>query len=324
MLTIPEIKEQVSIVAYIQKHGIKTKRSGNQYMARCPFHDDKTPSMTINDKDGMFYCFGCGAKGDIINFVQQISNVDIKQAIEIISSGMGITQIVEKKPEKLKDEWMPILVPDGAIQQLPQKVYGNKVEKYYPYYSKNEQLIGFTIRVMCHGKKEFYPLTYCSNGRKTMWRFKSFGNHIYGINRLFKYPKSTVIVVEGEKCCDDLQGIMVSEAVVISCGNYSQIKKVDLTPLNGRKIILWPDADTQKYRTGPQKNKIMPIKKQAGMKAMLYIISKIRGNLFIVYPGEDKRDGWDVSDGIRNDKWGIQEVKEYIKKQAIKITRSKI
>jgi vacuolar-type H+-ATPase subunit I/STV1 len=60
-------------------------RNIKQQMLRCPFHDDKSPSMKVYLPDNNFHCFGCGAHGSPIDFVMKIKNCDFKEAVEIIS-----------------------------------------------------------------------------------------------------------------------------------------------------------------------------------------------------------------------------------------------
>src|SRR5690242_21560964 len=58
------------------------RKSGARYSARCPFHDERTPSFSVNAVDKLYYCFGCGAKGDAITFVRETENLDFAGAIE--------------------------------------------------------------------------------------------------------------------------------------------------------------------------------------------------------------------------------------------------
>ena len=69
-----EIKDAVSTRKAASFYGLKIGRGG---MACCPFHNDKHPSMKV---DKRFHCFGCGADGDVINFVQKMFSMDAKQA----------------------------------------------------------------------------------------------------------------------------------------------------------------------------------------------------------------------------------------------------
>lgn len=66
-----ELKKQIPITSIAKKFGIKVNKRG---MAICPFHTDKAPSLSLNDYLGVFNCFGCGAKGDLIKFYMRLSN----------------------------------------------------------------------------------------------------------------------------------------------------------------------------------------------------------------------------------------------------------
>src|SRR5882724_6564164 len=61
------------------------RKVGGRYTARCPFHEERTPSFSINAVDKLYYCFGCGAKGDAITFVREKENLDFAGAIEWLS-----------------------------------------------------------------------------------------------------------------------------------------------------------------------------------------------------------------------------------------------
>ncbi len=69
----------------------KVKRSGRSVMAVCPFHQEKTPSMSVDAARGLYNCFGCGAAGDIFRFVQETQNVDFNDAVELLARRSNIT-----------------------------------------------------------------------------------------------------------------------------------------------------------------------------------------------------------------------------------------
>src|SRR5439155_3450987 len=58
------------------------RKVGGRYTGRCPFHDERTPSFSVNPVDKLYYCFGCGAKGDLITFVRETEGLDFAEAIE--------------------------------------------------------------------------------------------------------------------------------------------------------------------------------------------------------------------------------------------------
>ena len=65
----------------------KLRRSGREWKARCPFHADRTPSFTIYADDSRFMCFGCGAEGDVLDFVMRLHRVGLAEAMRMLSSG---------------------------------------------------------------------------------------------------------------------------------------------------------------------------------------------------------------------------------------------
>ncbi|MGY8961828.1 MAG: CHC2 zinc finger domain-containing protein, partial [Alphaproteobacteria bacterium] len=62
----------VPLSEVVLRYGVKTVRQGREVKALCPFHDERTPSFTVNEDKGFYHCFGCGAHGDVIDFVQAI------------------------------------------------------------------------------------------------------------------------------------------------------------------------------------------------------------------------------------------------------------
>ena len=76
------IKRQHPIDQVIQSYGIELKKRGQSLIGLCPFHDDKTPSLSVSPDKGLFHCFGCSAGGDVITFVEKIENISNKEAIQ--------------------------------------------------------------------------------------------------------------------------------------------------------------------------------------------------------------------------------------------------
>ncbi len=87
---IEEIKSRNDIVDVISSY-IGLKRAGSNMQGLCPFHSEKTPSFTVFTATQGYYCFGCGAGGDVINFVRQIENLEYIPALELLAKRAGIT-----------------------------------------------------------------------------------------------------------------------------------------------------------------------------------------------------------------------------------------
>jgi DNA primase len=86
---VDEIKSRCSIVDVIGRH-VQLKRAGSNYKGNCPFHNEKTPSFVVSDTKQIFTCFGCGATGDVIEFVQRYNNLDFPEAVEKLADEYGI------------------------------------------------------------------------------------------------------------------------------------------------------------------------------------------------------------------------------------------
>ena len=86
---IEEIRNRVRMSELIGR-SIPVRRAGREYHALCPFHKEKTPSFTINDEKGFYHCFGCGAHGDVINFVKEYEHLGYREAIERLASMAGL------------------------------------------------------------------------------------------------------------------------------------------------------------------------------------------------------------------------------------------
>ena len=63
---------------------------GNQFVGKCPFHNEKTPSFNVNDDKGLFHCFGCKVGGNVITFLQKNNNLSFIESIKYLSTFLGI------------------------------------------------------------------------------------------------------------------------------------------------------------------------------------------------------------------------------------------
>ena len=86
---IAKVRAATDIIAIIAEH-TEIKRSGRQWMARCPLHGERTPSLSVSPDKGVYYCFGCQRSGDAITFVQEIEGLDFAGAVEMLAARAGI------------------------------------------------------------------------------------------------------------------------------------------------------------------------------------------------------------------------------------------
>ncbi|MBR5240029.1 MAG: DNA primase [Clostridia bacterium] len=90
-----EVKEKNDIVDVVSSY-VNLKRSGNRYIGLCPFHSEKTPSFFVNPGMQLYHCFGCGAGGTVIHFIEHIENLDFVEAVKFLAQRAGIPLPEEK------------------------------------------------------------------------------------------------------------------------------------------------------------------------------------------------------------------------------------
>ncbi|MBU1867596.1 MAG: DNA primase [Candidatus Margulisbacteria bacterium] len=87
--TIEEIRKKSDIVKIISEYTPLRKR-GRSHLGLCPFHSEKTPSFTVSEEKQLFHCFGCGAGGNVFDFIMQIDNLGFAEAVRELGEKLGI------------------------------------------------------------------------------------------------------------------------------------------------------------------------------------------------------------------------------------------
>jgi len=87
--TLEEIQSKLNIVDIVQEH-VALKKSGRNFKALCPFHEEKTPSFTVNAEKQVFHCFGCGVGGNVFTFISKVENVPFPEAVRIAAERAGV------------------------------------------------------------------------------------------------------------------------------------------------------------------------------------------------------------------------------------------
>ena len=118
---ISELKFR-SDISDIASSYMQLKRRGRNLVGLCPFHGEKTPSFNIYTENGSFYCFGCGAGGDVITFVMKIENLDYMEAVKFLAQRAGMT--------------VPEDAVDDSMSKLRTRVFEANREAARFYYSK--------------------------------------------------------------------------------------------------------------------------------------------------------------------------------------------
>lgn len=145
---IDDLVARVDIVDLIDKH-VPLKKAGANYVARCPFHSEKTPSFSVNRNKQFFHCFGCGATGNVIGFLMDFSHLDFVEAVEDLATFAGLevpreaasVQFMQPKKEAVTDLY-PFLedVATLYVQYLRSSEEGKRAVNYLRSRGVNDQL----------------------------------------------------------------------------------------------------------------------------------------------------------------------------------------
>lgn len=98
---VEQIKDRLDIVSVIGGY-LELHKAGANYKANCPFHHEKTPSFFVSPGRNTYYCFGCGAKGDIFTFTQEMEGLDFRGALEFLAPKAGVE--LKKVSPKMREE----------------------------------------------------------------------------------------------------------------------------------------------------------------------------------------------------------------------------
>ncbi|MEE8544320.1 MAG: CHC2 zinc finger domain-containing protein, partial [Alphaproteobacteria bacterium] len=86
---LDELRARVPLAGTIGR-SLRLVKRGREHVALCPFHNEKTPSFTINEDKGFYHCFGCGAHGDVIGFVMRAAGLSFPEAVANLAAAAGV------------------------------------------------------------------------------------------------------------------------------------------------------------------------------------------------------------------------------------------
>lgn len=151
---IHKVKEESDIVSVISDF-VKLKKSGINFVGCCPFHNEKTPSFTVSPKKGIYKCFGCGAGGDVIKFLEDYEKMSVDEAVRLLAKRAKIEtsdfigqrsneQIEVARIEQQREE--SILIANQAARTHFQSQLSESHYKYFSErYLKKETVDKFQI-----------------------------------------------------------------------------------------------------------------------------------------------------------------------------------
>lgn len=140
MSVTDEIKARIDIVSYVQRYVPSLKKSGRNYKACCPFHNEKTPSFIVNPERGTWHCFGaCAEGGDIFTFAQKVNGWDFKETLRELAQQAGVELKSEATRQSLPQDWSwslaesePQVVPPEE-NQTQLDILAEVAERYHSF-----------------------------------------------------------------------------------------------------------------------------------------------------------------------------------------------
>ena len=119
-----ELRTRLSVVDVVSRR-VPLTRKGLNYWGCCPFHNEKTPSFSVNEEKGFYHCFGCGEHGDIISFVMKTENLEFRDAIKELAdmAGLKMPDYKPKSAAQIQREESYTQIMDGAARLYAEKLF---------------------------------------------------------------------------------------------------------------------------------------------------------------------------------------------------------
>lgn len=258
-MELHDLIASVDLIEYASNF-LELTQANDEFVALCPFHDEKTGSLTFTPKTQLFYCFGCGAGGNIINFIQKYNNCTTGQAIQALKKHCNITEETVEWDKKLpitniiksydrKNYRTKPTVSKNKLSPDIMDVYENNRDKLRSWYEEGisyEVMSKYQVRYDPMSDRIVYPIRDIDGniisvkGRTLDVDFKekkirkyTYYHKIGELNCLYGYyehfneikEQNEVIIFEGEKSVllTETWGIKNTLAIYTSHLNYSQL-----------------------------------------------------------------------------------------------------
>jgi DNA primase len=137
---VEQIKEKLGIVDVVSQY-VKLEKAGSNFRARCPFHNEKTPSFFVSPTRNSYYCFGCNAKGDVFSFVEAFEGLDFVGALKVLGEKAGVQIVFENKQDKDEKSRLYSVMEEAIVFFVESLKKNTEVQKYL----KDRGLEGKTV-----------------------------------------------------------------------------------------------------------------------------------------------------------------------------------
>ncbi len=248
-------------------------------------------SLSINLRTGAWKDFAGGDGGsDPVSLLAGVRSCSMAEAAKELAArlGSGVASVGVTAPPKPDDRqsWRPITAPANAPSPSFRHHKFGTPSRTWRYPDAAGDTLGYVCRFdLPDGGKDVVPRCYCQHedGRRE-WRWLSFAKPrpLYGLDLLAASPEAGVLIVEGEKAADAARTIAPG-VVVTWPGGGKAVRFTDWSPLNGRKVLIWPDAD------------------EPGFKAAAAIVAALKttaASVRTIPVPAGAADGWDLADAV--------------------------
>ena len=267
-------------------HALGGRRSGKGWLAKCPAHKDKHPSLSIDEgSDGkaLVKCRAGCSQDDVIDALRQRGLwPEASDGLRRPPQPCTAAATPHQTPTTTSTVQVIMPVPTSSPPPDFAALLGKTPTDTWDYLDTDGRVLGYAARVDRAGKKDVYPVTWCRGANGTAaWRLKAFPEPcpLYGLPFLAERPDAPVLVVEGEKTAVAASKLFDHLVVVTWPGGSDAAGKADWRVLTGRAVTVWPDAD------------------EPGIKAASEVVARVPGARVVVLP-EGLPKGWDLADDI--------------------------
>ena len=283
------IASSVNLVELVSRYRELT-RNGNEYVAKCVDHaPDNNPSMTVSPAKGFVHCFSCGFHADAIAFLMHMERCTFLEACAKLTNGgtASLPPVIVQPQRELRKAPPRITFappPDAPPPDLKLRKLGEPSATWI-YRTATGNVLGYVCRYDTDEGKEIRCFTWgqYTEAEPAGWLCKHWTapRPLYGLDRLAARPGAQVLICEGEKATDAATRLFPGMVAVCWSGGANAYALTDWTPLKGRKVVLWPDAD------------------EPGRVAMLklsVLLAKVGASEIKGINTEGYDNGWDAAD----------------------------
>lgn len=259
-------------------------------------------SFRVNTQTGLWAEFAGDLKGgDMISLFAAIHGISQAESAKRLANQFNYN--ITKEPITAPAVIEAVPDPPIAPVAVPPMVHSkfNAASDHWCYRDAAGRPMFYVARYETPEGKQFFPWTW----EGTRWVMKGFPapRPLYGLDLLAKAPGKAVMIVEGEKAADAARKLIGSTYIVVTWPNGAKaVDKVNWSPVYGRQVLLWPDAD------------------EAGKNAMKRIADLLKGycEKIKILNVDDEQDGWDAADAYEAG-WNAARLVEWARPRAVQV-----